>query len=161
MKNDIIIRNRGGLLAVVANIAGTFQLRGPKEALAIVQEAAPVLEAGDNPMEVLGDCLTRMAAMGAKEEAEDNLPRLVSHKEMQERTLLENPIVLFQYRATEEDAWETDCVLIDDDEGDRLVANQRHRYPGDQVNKTWRIYAVPVRGRLVRIVKQAREIENL
>jgi len=81
---------------------------------------------------------------------------LKSHKQMQDETLTENPIVLLQTKYDEEAPWTTERVFIDDDDLRRFLAPQKHRYPDDQENEIWRAYVVPCSGQLAVIVKAAR-----
>ena len=84
---------------------------------------------------------------------------LKSHKQMQDETFTENPIVLLQTKYDEEAPWATERVFIDDDDLRRFLAPQKYRYPDGQENETWRGYVVPCSGHLADIVSHAR-LEN-
>jgi len=81
---------------------------------------------------------------------------LKSHKQIQDETLTENPIVLLQTKYDEEQPWVTERVFIDDDDLTRYLAPQKYRYPDDHENESWRGYVVPCSGFLAAIVKEAR-----
>lgn len=160
MKTDIIIRTPDGCVRYQPTGPETFTLVGIPGAITALRDLLPVLEAReDNQIGIAGDGLVHLLYLKANE-PEDHEPRLVSHKEMQDRTLLDAPIVLFQLRDEDDGDWRTDRVLIDDDDLERFVGQQRHRYPVDQDGKRWRGFAVPMNGRLVNVVKQARDLAN-
>lgn len=54
-------------------------------------------------------------------------------------------------------AWRVDRVFIDDDEADEYMAPQRYRYPEDERDVNWKLYAIPCAGTLAVIVKEARD----
>jgi hypothetical protein len=165
MKTDIIIRTADGCVRLAPTSPETFDLVGHPDAINNLLTTLPAWEPEDNQTGSAGDGLVRLLYLAAKDDEAAPLPRLVSHKEMQDRTLLESPIVLFQIRNEwneGEDApeWETDRVMIDDDDVERFVEQQRHRYPAKREGVTWRSFAVPCVGRLVNVVKHARDLTN-
>ncbi len=167
MKTDIIIRNAGGCVRIHPTGPETFDLVGHPDAISDLLTILPGWEPQENQTGSAGESLVRLLYLAAADPDEPvHAPRLVSHKEMQDRTLTENPIVLFQIRDTSvsdedgEAGWRTINVMIDDDEVTRFVEQQRHRYPVGAENRDWRGYVVPCVGRLVNVVKQARDLTN-
>lgn len=82
-----------------------------------------------------------------------------THKQMQDATLTENPLVALMTRDENggRNAWRVDRVFIDDDEADEYMAPQRYRYPEDERDVNWKLYAIPCAGTLAEIVKEARD----
>jgi hypothetical protein len=82
-----------------------------------------------------------------------------THQQMQEATLMGNPLVALQTRDENggRNAWRTDRVFIDDDEAEAFLAPQRHRYPEADKDVNWKLYAIPAAGSLATIVKEARD----
>lgn len=82
-----------------------------------------------------------------------------THKQMQDATLTENPLVALMTRDENggRNAWRTDRVFIDDDEAEAFIAPQRHRYPEETRETQWKLYAIPCAGTLAEIVKEARD----
>lgn len=166
MKTDIIIRTAAGFVRLNPTGPETFDLVGPETAVNDVIDLIPAWEPADNQTGSAGDALVHLLYLRANDTTEERAPKLVSHKEMQDRTLTENPIVLFQVRdtsITDEDGeagWRTVNVMIDDDDVTKFVEQQRHRYPVAAENRDWRGYVVPCVGHLHSVVKRARDLAN-
>jgi hypothetical protein len=160
MKTDIVIRTQYGPVLLNPTTPETFDLVGPPLAVEEVQNQLPAWFPAGNAIAEAADNLARLLYLRAADTEDRPTPKLVSHETMQKRTLTENPIVLFQVRDDAAADWRTDRVMIDDDDLNRFVENQPHRYQAEHKDLYWRGFVVPCVGHLAAVVKQARDIAN-
>lgn len=162
MKTTLQIATPHGRAGLVPLSEETFQLIGPQRAIDFVREIAPALLDPEVPIAAAGDALARVFYVGAT--TAEQRPTMVSQEEMQDRTLLDNPIVLFQTKRELDEStdgimmfeWVTERVFLDDDEGQAWIDQQRHRYPKEEEQRSYRLYAVPAQGALAEVLRNAR-----
>lgn len=106
MKTALLIKTAAGLVGLRPTDPETFELVGPPKAIESAQKLMPMLEPTGNKIAEMGDSFVHALYQSANDQAPRPNP-LVSHEEMQKRTLLDRPIVLFQIRGQFADMLET------------------------------------------------------
>lgn len=106
MKTALLIKTAAGLVGLRPTDPETFDLVGQPESIEAAKKLMPMLERTGNKIADMGDSFVHALYQSANDQA-PAAAALVSHAEMQKRTLLDRPVVLFQIRGPFADMLET------------------------------------------------------